>query len=218
VIVGVIPAAGYARRLGDLPCSKELLPVGGRPVIDYVVERMRLASADEIRVVTRPDKEDVVEHARNLGATVVEGRPATLAESVGLGAESLAPEDVVLLGFPDSIWEPADGFARLVAALDDATEVVLGCFGSAELERSDVVVLDGDRVLRVDVKPADPASELIWGCCAARPRALSDLDRCDEPGHLFDALARSGRVRGIRFETEFVDIGTPETLARIGAV
>jgi glucose-1-phosphate thymidylyltransferase len=218
MIVGLVPAAGHATRLGSLPSSKELLSVGGRPVMDYVVERMRLAHADEIRVVTRPDKEDVVEHARSLGATVVEGRPSTPAASVRLGLESLVPDDIVLLGFPDSVWEPADGFATLVTALDERTEVVLGCFASADLERSDVVVLERDRVVRVDVKPAAPPSDAMWGCCAARAGALDGLDRYDEPGHLLDALARGGRVRGVRFDTEFVDIGTPEALARVGAL
>jgi len=40
-IVGVIPAAGHAIRLQPLSGSKELLEIGGRPVMDYLVERMR---------------------------------------------------------------------------------------------------------------------------------------------------------------------------------
>jgi glucose-1-phosphate thymidylyltransferase len=215
-IVGVIPAAGFARRLGPLPCSKELLPVGGRPVIDHVVERMRAVEGVEVRVVTRPDKRDVVEHARRLGASVIEGRPASVAESVRLGLADVAPDDVVLLGFPDSVWEPLDGFATLVGALGDGFEVALGCFRSAELERSDVVVLDEGEIVRaVDVKPARPASEWIWGCCAARARALEGLARHEEPGTLFDELARAGVVRCVRFAGEFLDIGTPEALERV---
>jgi glucose-1-phosphate thymidylyltransferase len=217
MIVGVVPAAGHATRLGPLPCSKEMLPVGGRPVVEYVVARMRRA-ADEIRVVTRPEKTDVAEHAGKLGAVVVEGRPASVAASIRLGCDGLAPDDVALLGFPDSVWEPDDGFLRLVDALDDATAVALGCFRSAELERSDVVVLDArGQVREVQVKPERPEADVIWGCAAARVDALAGLADVDEPGHLFDRLARRGTVRAVLFPGEFVDIGTREALDRLGA-
>jgi NDP-sugar pyrophosphorylase family protein len=215
-IVGVIPAAGFARRLGRLPGSKEVLPVRGRPVLDYLVERIRAVAPVEVRVVTRPEKRDVVERARGLGAKVIEGRPSSVGESVRLGLAGLEPDDVVLLGFPDSVWEPLDGFAALVDALTDGVEVVLGCFLSVEPERSDVVVVDDEGVVRaVQVKPARPASDLIWGCCAARVRALGGLAGHAEPGTLFAELARDGLVRGVRFGTEFVDIGTPEALERL---
>ena len=190
--------------------------MGGRPVLEYVLDRMRLA-AGEIRVVTRPEKADVAEHARGLGAVVVEGRPASVAESLRLGCEGLARGDVVLLGFPDTIWEPESGFVQLVGTLDGSTDVSLGCFASEELERSDVVVEDeSGRVRAVQVKPARPAADVIWGCAAARVAALNGLHRHDEPGHLFDELARTGRVCAVRFEGEFVDIGTPDAIERLG--
>ena len=40
-IIGVVPAAGYARRLQPLDRSKEVLEVKGRPVLDYLLDRMR---------------------------------------------------------------------------------------------------------------------------------------------------------------------------------
>ena len=55
-VVGIVPAAGYATRLQPLDCSKEVVPVGGRPVLGYLVERMRAGGASEIRVVTRAEK------------------------------------------------------------------------------------------------------------------------------------------------------------------
>jgi UTP-glucose-1-phosphate uridylyltransferase len=58
-IVGVIPAAGYATRLQPLPCSKEICVVGGKPVMDYLVEQMRIGGCSELRVITRPEKRDV---------------------------------------------------------------------------------------------------------------------------------------------------------------
>ena len=106
VIVRVVPAAGYAERLQPLDCSKETIEVGGRPLIDYLVERMRVGGARELRVVTRPEKEDVIAYAESVGATVVLAHPANINESFVAGMSALAAEDIVLLGFPDSIWSP----------------------------------------------------------------------------------------------------------------
>jgi glucose-1-phosphate thymidylyltransferase len=212
-VVGVVPAAGRALRLQPLPCSKEVLRVGGRPVLDYLVERMRAAPCDELRVVTRPDKQDVVDRAVELGAIVVEGHPPSVADSLLLGMEGLARDDVVLFGFPDSLWEPVDGFARLLTALGEEHEVVLGLFSTRDLERSDVVVLEGpDGAAEIHVKPTRPPSDLVWGCLAGRVGVLEGVRGHEEPGRYLDALAREGRVRAVSFGTEFVDIGTPQAL------
>ena len=72
-VVGIVPAAGYATRLQPLEGSKELLEVAGKPVMDHVLERMLAAGATELRIVTRPEKHDVIEHAATLGAAVVTG-------------------------------------------------------------------------------------------------------------------------------------------------
>jgi len=213
VIVGVIPAAGWATRLQPLDCSKEMLVVGGRPVIDHLFERMSAGGAEEIRVVTRPAKRDVVDHAQDLGARLVLGEPTSVAQSLSLGiAGGLGPDDIVLFGFPDTLWEPPDGFGRLVAELGD-DDAALGLFGSPDLERSDVVVLAEDgTVAGIAVKPAVPPSTLIWGCAAIRRRALEGLERHVEPGHLLDELARAGRVRGVRLSDSWLDIGTRDAL------
>lgn len=191
-----------------------MLLVGGRPVMDHLVERMRAATGDLV-VVSRPEKTDVTSHARRLGLDVVEGTPRSVSESLLLGLRE-ADSDHVLVGFPDTIWEPVDGYLHLLVALREA-DVALGCFESEEPERSDVVVLDGERVAAVRVKPDRPPSSLVWGCAAVRATALSGLVRHNEPGNLFDELARHGRVRGMRFPGELIDVGTPAALERARA-
>jgi glucose-1-phosphate thymidylyltransferase len=216
--VGLIPAAGYAERLQPLPCSKEVYPVGGRPVMDYLVDRLRAADCRELRVVTRPEKRDVAEHARALGARIIEGHPHTLAESLLLGIAGLDPSEVVVVGLPDTIWHPSDGFVRLLQQLDEATEVVLGVFVSDEPERSDVVVFNEDGVVReIHVKQAEPPGRLVWGCLAARVRALVDMEPGEEPGRHLAVLAASGGVRAVQFPGKMVDIGTRESLERVTA-
>jgi glucose-1-phosphate thymidylyltransferase len=218
VVVGVVPAAGRAKRLQPLAGSKELIWIRGRPVIDHLLERLGRAEPDEIRVVTRPEKVDVVRHVEELGLRVVLGRPRTVAESLAHGLAGLGPDDIVLFGFPDTIWEPVDGFVSLRRAVEGGAEITLGVFAGCEPERSDVVVLDetGTRVKSVHVKDASPPTRLIWGCLAARVGALDGVADRAEPGHLLDGLARTGRVAAVDFGTEFVDVGTPEALAAAG--
>lgn len=213
-IIGVIPAAGRARRLQPLACSKEVLIVRGRLVMDYLLERMRAAECSEIHVVTRPEKSDVIEHARSRGAEVILAEPSSVSESLLAGIVDAPADATILFGFPDTLWGPHDGFARLVDRLGSDCEVALGIFRAEEPERSDVVELDGDSVSAITVKPSHPSSELVWGCAAAPARILAGLAGWDEPGEYFDVLARKGRVAGVRLDDPFVDVGTPEALRR----
>lgn len=208
-IVGLIPAAGYATRLAGIGDSKEVLEVGGRPLVDHLLDRLRAAPCSEIRIVTRPEKADVVEHGRRAGARVIEGHPETLARSLALGLDGLADEDVVCLGFPDCLWEPLDGFQTLVAGVADGAEVCLGLFRSNEPERYDTVELEpgGERVVRIDVKPAAPGTTLVWGCAAARVRALRPLAQERDPGLYLARLSGTGVVTGRWLSDTWIDVG-----------
>jgi NDP-sugar pyrophosphorylase family protein len=220
-VVGVIPAAGYATRLQPLSGSKEVIHVGGRPVIDYVIDRMQLARCSELRVVTRPEKIDVITHVRRRGAKVVLGYPRTSSESFALGFERLAPDDIVLLGWPDILWTGDDTYVMLVEAVEEGHDVVLGLFETAnDLSRWDTVTVDSDgRVVGVHPKASEPPTSVVWAPAAARRRALDGLERAEWPGSHFDSLCRKGvRIHGIRFAGKCTDIGTKEDLERALAV
>jgi hypothetical protein len=180
-------------------------------VIDYLFARMRDAPCSEIIVVTRPEKVDLIHHARQQGATVILGYPASVAASILTGVRGLDRDDIVLFGFPDTIWYPRDGFRRLVAAAH-GDAITLGLFHTAEPERSDVVtVLDTGEIIRIEVKPALAASNRIWGCGVARTQRLAGLAGVDEPGTYFNTLCSSGMVRGVKLGS-FLDIGTKDML------
>lgn len=217
-IVGLVPAAGYATRLQPLDGSKEVLPILGRPVIDHVLERMRRAECTRLRVITRAEKRDVIDHCAALGAEVVLAHPATTSESFAAGLEGLSATDIVLLGWPDTIWEPVDGYVPLVEAVRAGAEVALGLFRlpAEELVRSDVIRFDPDGAIAgIAIKPAEPPSSWIWGCAATRARALARLAESEWPGAHFDRLCREGtRLHAVRHSDAWLDIGTAAALAR----
>jgi glucose-1-phosphate thymidylyltransferase len=213
MIVGVIPAAGYATRLQPLDCSKEVYPVGGRPVMNHLIDRMRAAPCDELRVVTRREKTDVIANAREQGARVVVARPATLAASFLAGIEGLADDDIALLGFPDSLWEPADGYRRVLALLAQGFRVGLGLFEAQDLRRYEpVIVDDAGRVRALEFKPEHPSSSWLWGCAAAAVAVLQGLKGRQEPGDLFNELAQLGVVGAVPLSNSYLDMGTKEGL------
>ncbi|MBV8567180.1 MAG: nucleotidyltransferase family protein, partial [Methylobacteriaceae bacterium] len=123
---GIIPAAGRGSRIQPLAFSKELLPVGSRidgqterpcAVSEYLVERMIEGGADKICFVIGPGKSDILQYyGAGYGPTpvayVVQPSPAGLCDAIFRAAPFIG-EDPVLVGLPDTVWFPRDGFASL---------------------------------------------------------------------------------------------------------
>src|SRR5215218_5129856 len=124
---GIIPAAGIGSRIRPLAFSKELLPVGSRcedgverprAVSEYLIERMLAAGADKLCFVISPSKADILRYygAKIGGAAVaytVQPQPAGLCDAVFRALPLIAPDESVLIGLPDTIWFPEDGYAAL---------------------------------------------------------------------------------------------------------
>lgn len=217
-LVGVIPAAGYARRLQPLTVSKEMLLVDGRPVVSYLVERIRAAKPDEIRLVTRSEKTDLVAWAAAEGIEVVLSEPPSVTASLLDGLQDVADDAIVLSGFPDTLWEPLDAFQRLADEVRSGVEIALGLFETNEPHRCDIVELDANgAVARIVVKPTHPSGAITWGCLAARARALRPMQGWAEPGQYFDSICNRITTAGTRLAGRYIDIGTRESLERVVA-
>jgi glucose-1-phosphate thymidylyltransferase len=224
---GIVPAAGQGSRMQPLAFSKELLPVGSRAegdserpraVSEYLVERLVLGGATRICFVISPGKSDILEY---YGGSVfsadvfyaVQPRPAGLCDAIFRAAPLISPDDWVLVGLPDTIWYPDDALASLG---DHALSFLL--FPVEQPQFFDAVVDDANgRVLRIDVKKADPGSKWIWGAFKLSGRAFHALrelwlepTRGDEyMGTLVNAyLAAGGSATAVRAGTAYVDVGT----------
>jgi NDP-sugar pyrophosphorylase family protein len=131
----------------------------------------------------------------------------------------LAPENIVLIGWPDTLWEPEDGYVPLVEAVEEGREIALGLFETPDLERSDVLSFDpSGRITGIHIKPANPPSTWIWGCAAARRRALAGLEHEEWPGSFFNALCENGvELHAVPLSDTWLDIGTKEALQQATA-
>jgi glucose-1-phosphate thymidylyltransferase len=224
---GIIPAAGAGSRIQPLAFSKELLPVGSRleahverprAVSEYLVERMITGGATKLCFVISAGKSDILAYyGGRIGpadiAYVVQPNPAGLCDALFRAAPLVQPDEPVLIGLPDTIWYPDDGFAQLP---DDELSFLL--FPVDRPQVFDAVVTDpAGRVQEIQVKHPHPRSSWIWGAVkmpGAVFHALHALwkmpGRGDEYlGTLVNAyLARGGSARGIPAGEAYVDVGT----------
>lgn len=226
-MLGIVPAAGRGSRIQPLGFSKELLPVGSRvegqverpcAVSEYLVRRMIAAGADKICFVIGPGKSDILEYyaAGYEGAAtvfVVQPAPAGLCDAIFAAAPLVSPGEQVLVGLPDTVWYPEDGFAALP---DDVLSFLL--FPVDQPQNFDAVVTDDrSRVREIQVKQPDARSNWVWGAFKMPGLVLHELQalwrepgRGDEyVGTLVNAwLARGGEAFGIAAGSDYVDVGT----------
>ncbi len=180
-MIGLIPAGGMATRLGPLPCSKELLPVGAfatpdgprpRPVITYLLEQWQHAGIERALVVVRPGKWDIPAYlgdGRAFGprlAYLTVHEPHGAAYTLAAALPFLAGQPVAL-GLPDVIIRPANVYARLVAWHNaQRPDLTLGLFPCEHPQTADMVAITADqRVTAIEIKP--PATTLRWTWMAA---------------------------------------------------
>jgi glucose-1-phosphate thymidylyltransferase len=224
---GIIPAAGAGTRIQPLAFSKELLPVGSRfdggverprAVSEHLIERMIRGGATRICFVISREKADILSYyGGRIGeveiAYVVQSQPAGLCDALFRALPLIAPEEQVLIGLPDTIWFPRDGFALLP---DGGFSFLL--FPVEHPEFFDAVVTQPDgTVEEIQVKQKAARSTWIWGALKLPGATLRELHalwrqpgRGDEYlGTLVNAwLARGGAARGLRVGEAYVDVGT----------
>ena len=224
---GIVPAAGMGSRIQPLAFSKELLPVGSRidggterpkAVSEYLVERMIRAGATRICMVISPGKSDIVEYyGGSLGPAhvcyVVQPEPQGLCDALFRALPLIGPGDQVLIGLPDTVWFPEDGFCRL-----DGKALSFLLFPVQHPELFDAVVTGPDgRVLEIQVKQPGASSSWVWGAFRMPAEVFQELhglwrERGGQDvyvGTLVNAwLARGGEAWGARAGESYVDVGT----------
>lgn len=224
---GIIPAAGAGSRIQPLAFSKELLPVGSRldgyterprAVSEYLIERMIVGGATKICFVISPGKSDILEYyGGDVGKAaisyVVQPEPAGLCDALFRALPLIHPDEHVLIGLPDTVWFPENGFAMLP---DGAVSFLL--FHVDRPEFFDAVVADENgTVLQIQVKQQHADSNWIWGAFKMPGHVLQQLhdlwierERTDEyMGTLVNEfLARGGMAVAVRAGQAYVDVGT----------
>jgi glucose-1-phosphate thymidylyltransferase len=227
-------AGGYATRLRPLTdtTAKPLLPVGGRPMIEWIVDRIvEAGDVDEIHLVTNSvyaaDFERWAEGRSiavwNDGTRSNEDRLGALGDiALAIERGGLEDDDVLVIA-ADNLFEfslqdycaffrdKGNGSAVAAHRLADASLARL--YGVIELD-------DDDRIVRFEEKPERPRSNLVATATyiyhrdhvPLLERYLADGNPSDPPGQFLVWLHHREPVYGYRFDESWFDIGDPEQL------
>ena len=216
-VVGLIPAAGMAKRLQPFPCSKEVYPVGfaldektgaPRPKVaaQYLLEKFRAAGITKAYLVIKDGKWDIPNYFRD-------GSLLGLSLAYIVIPGSLGPPDTldraypfieakrVAFGFPDILFGPDDAYARLIGQQErTGADVVLGLHEIEDPRVWDMVECGEDgRVRDLVMKPASTTLTHGW-CCAVWTPAFTEFLhsflRTDETRRNLDRLASKANDPG----------------------
>lgn len=228
----VVLAAGYATRLYPLTLErpKPLLEVGGRPMLDWVHERLELMGVDETIVVTNAKFTPHFERWAEGKDHVTVVNDGTTSNDDRLGAigdfafvlDSLALDDDVVVVAGDNLFQDdISGFAAYGREVD-APVIAVHDVGDPALMReyNQVEVDDEGRVLFMEEKPEAARTTLAAVALYYYPRQalplvrqyLEEGNNPDQPGRLPEWLYQRTPVYTWRFPGEWFDIGSKEQL------
>jgi glucose-1-phosphate thymidylyltransferase len=243
-VTGLIPAAGRASRLPNLPCSKELLPlpdendVGTQLAIEYSVGFLLDCGIRRQHVVIAPAKRDIPEFlgdGSRLGARVSYTEIADspdVPHSLAAACEQIAAANVVLV-FPDIMFEPRAAISACLAGFEaNDCDVLLPLVPSTRGDKVDMVTADSDgNVEQIIPKPGAGHHGWTWVAAAWSPAFTSFLSHFVNAateirpplgselyvGDVMNAAIADGlSIRARRFASgEAIDIGTPDDFAAV---
>jgi glucose-1-phosphate thymidylyltransferase len=227
-VKALILAAGYATRLRPLTddVAKGLLPVGGRPMVEWIVDKVREAGVDDVHLVTNARFAPQFS-AWGAGAGVTIHDDGTTTNENRLGAigdmqfVDLDDDALVIAGdnlFDYSLAELVD-FWRAKGA---TSALAVHDVGDRELAKKYgiVAVDEDDRIVDFVEKPEDPPSTLaatatyLYSAEHLRlvDQYLEEGNNPDQPGNFVAWLQQRAPVYAYRFAGGWYDVGDLDQL------
>ncbi|GIG92124.1 glucose-1-phosphate thymidylyltransferase RfbA [Plantactinospora endophytica] len=232
---GIVLAGGTGTRLHPITISvsKQLLPVGDKPMIYYPLSVLMAAGVQEILVITRPTDQPLFRTLLGDGAHLgldisyaEQPQPRGIAEALLLGADHIGDDSVALI-LGDNIFH-GPSFSRLLQREADQVDgATLFGYRVQDPERYGVGVTDADgRLLAIEEKPARPRSnraitglylydnEVVDIAKNIQPSARGELEISDVNAEYL----RRGRAKLVDLGRGFawLDTGTFESLVQAG--
>jgi len=228
----LVIAAGYATRLYPLTkdTPKALLPVGGRPMLDRVLEALAGVGTDQTYVVTNarfaPQFEEWAEgrpglRVLNDGTTSDEDKLGAIGDIAFVLDEAQVDDDLVVVAGDNLFSEDLTGFGRYVRERNEPVLALYDVGDLAEMSKYNAIETDaGGRITFFEEKPVAPTSTLTGIALYFYPRRTLALIRQyvaegnnpDQPGRLVQWLYPRVDVYTWRVPGRWYDIGSAETL------
>lgn len=232
----LILAAGYGTRLYPLVTDtpKPLLEVGGKPLVNHILDKIRdFSSLKEVLVVSNdkfyghfqdwakaysyPAKIKII----NDGTKTPEDRLGSVGD-IHFTLENGSVDDDLLIAGGDNLFD-FDVHQFVKFAEEKKPDVTVGLYDIGRKEDATeygVAALDKEgRITQFLEKPKDPPSSLISMCFYFVPRESLDMipqyvresKKTDKAGDFIRWMVEKKKVYGFKFEGTWYDIGSVES-------
>jgi NDP-sugar pyrophosphorylase family protein len=215
----LVMAGGEGRRLGALTSAipKPMLPVGGRPVLQHLLEQLRDQGVQHVHLSVHHLSQVISNYfgdGRWLGIDidyVFERKALGTAGAIG----QLPAQSKPLLVINGDIITPVPIAALVAHHHDHAASMTVGHVEARLPVPYGIIECGPPDVLRLHEKP-DMVLTVIAGIYLLAPEVMETV----RPGvslsmpHLIESVLAKGRVVGFRLPGPWLDIGTPDAYAR----
>jgi len=230
-MIAIVLAGGYAKRLWPLTMDKPkaLLPIAGRPMIDYVVEKLASLDPPMRRIVLSTNLkfqlqfEKWLETSQNYNIELMPEKSSCEEEKFGAVraladiVENVAPEDVLVLAGDNLFTDKLADFIHFFCEKYAPTVALYHARSLTETKKGSTVEVDEDRrILEFKEKPIHPRTTLVGACVYAFPAGINRRFceylqlglATDEPGRFIEWLHKQEPVFGFMLKDCLWDIGT----------
>ncbi|MEK6898134.1 MAG: nucleotidyltransferase family protein [Nanoarchaeota archaeon] len=237
----VILCAGYATRLYPLTLStpKSLLPVAGKPLLNYIMEKIeKINEIDEISIVTNDkfymqfvwwlnqNKKDFRKSIEiiNDNTTSNETRLGGIGD-LWFAIEKKSITDKLLVVLGDNLFD--SDLSEIVDFFEEKNKCIVGVYDLKNKENAKkfgvINVDDNNKIISFEEKPENPKSTLIsTGIYLFTKKDLKKIQEYmktenpkDGPGYLIRHLISHEEIFAFKLEGKWYDIGSKETYEEI---
>lgn len=236
----IILAGGHATRLWPVTKNraKPLLPLGERPIIDYIVDDIA-DEVDEIIISTNEKFADDFEKyiadygLENTVRVVVENqnsedeKPGTIGAIINLLDKEEIEDDLIVIGGDN--YQSFDGseFVEFCKEKEAPANVVYDVKDLDFARQFGIVDVDDDKIVDFEEKPEEPPSTLASIAWYFFPKDQLNLfdqyethfeketdvpqdQYLDEPGRLIEWAHKQTDMYAFSFDGDWFDVGTPQ--------
>jgi len=234
----IVLAGGHATRLWPVTKdrAKPLLPLGKKPIIDYIVEDLE-EEVDEVIISTNEKfgshfEDYVNEHNRDKTRVLIENqgseeeKPGTIGAIINLIEQEGIEDDLLIIGGDNYYSFDTTEFVKFCRQKNGPANVVYDVKDFDMASSFGIVDVDGEKIVNFQEKPDEPPSTLASTACYFFPGEQLKLFQeyeehfketdvpaeqyLDEPGRLIEWAHEQTDMYAYSFDGDWFDIGTPQ--------